>query len=200
MKFTIAKAVYLAAATDFVADIKELRAALQGVNFKPGSGCTDITATNGHVLLRIEDSLASNPDLTESITVRFTKDQVAAFRKVATYNEPVHLAVDGLNVTVELNGTTSSASVIEVPYPDADRIIPPADTTSEHSTFNADYVAKFSKASRALAKAARSKYPMFTVKPNGLTAARIDFEGLDDETVVGVVMPIRKPAADKRAA
>ncbi len=92
MEITISKAVYLATAAEFVASSKELRAMLQGIHISAGSGCTKITATDGHALLQIEDEGASNPELVESgaVAVRFTRDQLVAFRKeAATLNTAV---------------------------------------------------------------------------------------------------------------
>lgn len=154
------------------------RPQIGGVNIETHNGRIVGVATDGHRLLALELGESETP-----VNMFIPSDVLAKFKVGARTNDETTLVSEGETVTVSCAGINITFEKSERIYPDWKRIIP-REFNGEVGQFNADYLASFRKASKAI-----SGNEFFRLIHNGEQAARVLLP--IEQTHVAVIMPVR---------
>jgi hypothetical protein len=167
---------------------EETRYYLKGVNFQFRDDHIIMTATNGHYLTVMRQSLDEPLDspIDDTIIPIELIDRI----KLTKHDDKAELYVDGHKVTITHMGATYVDGHIDANFPDWRRITP-SSVSGEAAQYDASYAALYMKAARMFDKSAQIK-----IAHNGLNPALVTWlpveSGLD---AFGVLMPHRMSEA-----
>lgn len=187
----IHKASYLGAVL-VCTGVRDSRPALNGINLRPQNtnGGVTIYGTDGHRLLRVTDVEGHYRTDAQNVTIQFNADQRRDLQKAANRDVPVHLTLTGGQWSMSLNQVLSPVTLIEVEYPQVERVVPDTvaipKSAADVPAFNATYLADFAKVHKILG----GKYPTIRLLTGtGSDSALVEFTNYPN--VTGVIMPVR---------
>ena len=163
-------------AMSILASKNDIRYYLNGVHLEATEKHLRFVATDGHILGIYQQEWTPDNSLEgEAFSITIPHEAIAkADKKLA-------------NVLVCEEGKWQLDNLIFTPvegkYPDYNRVLPRADISNEVAQFNPDFIARFQKVGKALAKNA-----VPVIAHNGTSSSLVDI-GLP--YFIGVMMPIR---------
>lgn len=180
MRIVLNKGVLLA--MSILASKKDIRYYLNGVYLEATEKHLRFVATDGHILGIYQQEWTEDNSITEPFSVIIPNEVIAKADKA--YNN-VLICDDGKWQLDNLLFTP-----IEGKFPDYNRVLPRTNMTNEAAQFNPDFIVRFQKVGKALAKNA-----VPVIAHNGSGSSLVDI-GLP--YFLGVMMPIRteKPLAN----
>ena len=169
-KFVWLKSVSLAAAKN------DVRYYLNGVMIRNG----EIAATNGHMALMVKsESIKSDG---EYIIDNDTLKMLFTAHKGIKGDTRIEV-VDSVAITGK---SKISITPVDGKFPDINRVIP-QEPSGEIAHFNAEYLLACQKAND---KFLGGKCPLVKLQHNGQAVAKFESEDVDDNKLIGVVMPV----------
>ena len=160
-------------AMSILASKKDVRYYLNGVLVEANDQHTRLVATDGHILGVYQSPETAHND--EAFSIIIPNEIIAKLDKKDNFlsnDEKGNWSIDGISF-VPVDGK----------FPDYQRVLPRAEMTNEVAQFNPDFIVRFQKVGKLLAKNA-----VPTIAHNGIGSALVDI-GLPN--FVGVMMPMR---------
>ena len=130
------------------------------------SGMTHIISTDGHRMLVVKQLETGLPVGQFIIPREFLESAVKAFSCKHTYD--LDITLTDTTIVISGNGNSQLGTLIDVEYPDWQRVIPTLDEPANGIGMNADYVGDAMKAAKLLGKRGN---PVVTFTSSGNNSA-----------------------------
>ena len=192
------------AALQLFAAKSDVRHYLEGIHI----GEKYLSATNGHVLMRIEhgqdvaDSVPSTGLIVEPVKVATKRAPTGDNAEITLAFEeyiPTGCTAPSYSVSLSANnapGLEQKLSIVNATYPDCERVIPArCSRYTTNNYYDANYLELISKAAKLLGKAIDIKAPMTQILGKENSASLVEVYRREDVTMV--VMPMRGPKTEK---